>query len=90
MKGMMARTPLKDLGRKLTNHSARKTSVRKMKSSGCCYAIAHNKLFVDEEPTPLVTFKHDEADTLLIWYSMHCKLRFGDNIYTYTSSNIQT
>ena len=32
-------------------------------------------------PTPLVTFKHDEADTLLIWYSMHCKLRFGDNIY---------
>ena len=34
MKGMMARTPLKDLGRKFTNHSARKTSVRKMKSSG--------------------------------------------------------
>ena len=36
-----------------------------------CYAVEHNKLFIDEEPTPLVTFKHDEADTL----------RFGDNIY---------
>ena len=46
-----------------------------------CYAIPHNKLFIDEEPTPLVTFKHDEADTLLIWYSIYCKLRFGDNIY---------
>ena len=32
MKGMMARTPLRDLGRKFTNHSARQTSVRK--SSG--------------------------------------------------------
>ena len=34
MKGMMARTPLKDLGRKFTNHSARKTSVREMKRYG--------------------------------------------------------
>ena len=46
-----------------------------------CYAIAHNNLCIDEEPTPLVTFKHGEADTLLIWYSIYCKLRFGDNIY---------
>ena len=34
LKNMVSRTPLKDLERKLTNHSSRKTSVRKMKSDG--------------------------------------------------------
>ena len=41
MKGMTARTPLKDLGRKFTNHLASKTSVRKMESSG--YVNSHIK-----------------------------------------------
>ena len=47
-----------------------------------CYAVAQNLLLsADQSFTqPIMTVNHDEADTLLVWFSIYCKLQFGADI----------
>ena len=44
------------------------------------FAIAQNKLLNETNQISNITFKHNEADTLLIWFSIFCKIRYGDDI----------
>ena len=46
-----------------------------------CYAIENNKLISSKSHNPILSFNnHDEADTLLIWFSIYCKAKYGTNI----------
>ena len=45
-----------------------------------CYAIENNKLISSKSHNPILSFNHDEADTLLIWFSIYCKAEYGTNI----------
>ena len=47
-----------------------------------CYAVAQNLLLSADQPftQPIMTVNHDEADALLVWFSIYYKLQFGADI----------
>ena len=45
-----------------------------------CYAIENNKLISCKSYNPILSFNHDEADALVIWFSIYSKAKYGTDI----------
>ena len=46
-----------------------------------CFTITQDQLKKDDGLVTMLDFSHDEEDTILIWFWIHCRIRFENDIH---------